>query len=889
MAMFNHVRRATPCPLRVMLLATCSLSWGTGSQAEPFDLDARIITNPGRDGAIRGGPGKADAPALMPHADASFLSPFVQGRPPADRGMSSGADASGPPLEDPDAKGQRTTGGAPRVLTPIDVPLTLNGRFLGVISADIDLAGDGVIDAPRLLSLLEPELAPTVYDSLVSRIAGRPKVSFADVSSNQLRLSFDTAALELNAELTPEASAARQMHLAGNRPAPDPTAYPAPEPFSIGVNIAAAERYRHDDGQWSPLAGSLDILARVGAFGGLTLVGGFDYDADDPDGAWTRQEFRIVKDFYGSAIRATAGEFTTVADGFQGAGRLAGFGLERAYSAIRPFQNIRPAGREEFTLERDATVDVVVNGLIVQTLRLRAGRYALSDFPFFNGVNEVQLVSADAISGRRELATFDVFSGSELLGQGVSEFGFAAGRDEGAIAFAYDGPWIGTAYYRRGLAGGLTIGANAQASADARQIGASATFGSTWGLFLAQAAFSQDDARRRSGVAAAINYRRSFSFRAADDMRFTASAQHLGRGFSDVFEPARRTTEAWRATALLQWQGPFDIGMNVGMGWSRPHDRIRDRRQLDLGVNRSFGRVSAIANVTLSDRDDGRTEARIGVGLSLPLGGRWTSAARYDSRSNRIEGTVSRYARSRVGDISGEARFVGDGDARNASARINFVGNRFEAEAVHNRSYDLLGGGRGSAESSLAVSTFVAYAGGQVAIGRPTRDGFIIAPIHPSLGRGRVMLSAGDDVVARSGWLGPPVLPIRRAYGVNSFSISVDPLPPGYDLGAGQISVFPVFGAGYRLPVGSDASRIAVGVLVGPAGPVSLKPGLLERTPPDGRAPRPVFTNRSGRFVADGLAPGRYRLTFEGVPFEFVVNQKSEGVIDVGTLQPSDR
>ncbi len=897
-------RRARSWPLRAVLLAACSLPWATALEATPLELDAPIVTNPNRDGAVEGGWGAADPPAPAPLTDAPLPIAPAQGRPAAEREADIGADASDPPgqiLADPIAAGQIPAGeipsargrsvpsASPRVLTPIDAPLTLNGRFLGVISADVDRAGDGLIDAPRLLQLLDPEIAPALRDELAARIAGRDKAPFGDLSSDRLALRFDTVALEVRAMLDPAGAATRLMRLSGVARAPEPAAFPAPAPFSLGVNVAAAQRYQHDVDQWADLAGSVDILAHVAAAGGLTLVGGFDYDGADPDGPWTRQEFRLIKDFYKSAIRATAGEFTPSADGFQGAGRIAGLGVERAYSTIRPFQNIRPAGREEFTLERDATVDVVINGLTVQTLRLKAGRYALSDFPFFNGVNEVRLVSTDVLSGRRELATFDAFSGSDLLGPGVSEFGFAAGRDEGSVAFAYDGPWVATGYYRRGLSDGLTLGANAQISEKARQVGASATLGSRLGLVLAQAAFSQDDAGGRSGFAAALNYRRDFSVRTADDVRFTASAQHLSRGFSDVFEPGRRVLEAWRVTALLQWLGPFDIGMNLGAGWSRPHDGSRDRRQLDVGLSRSFRRVSAIANLTVSDRDDGRTETRIGLGLNIPLGGRWASTGRYDSRGRRVEGTLTRYARSSVGDISGEARFLQDEEARDLSARLDYIGNRFEAEAIHNRRYDLLGGGQGAAESSLAINTFIGYAGGRIAVGRPTRDGFIIAPVHPSLREGRIVLTAGDDVIARSDGLGPPVLPIRRAYGINGFTIGVDPLPPGYDLGTGQLRVFPPFGAGYHLTIGSDASRIARGILVGPTGPLPLKPGLLEAVPPDGRPPRPVFTNRTGRFVADGLAPGRYRLTVEGLTFEFVVSQQTQGVVDVGTLHPIDR
>ena len=84
------------------------------------------------------------------------------------------------------------------------------------------------------------------------------------------------------------------------------------------------------------------------------------------------------------------------------------------------------------------TEDTVNNTATIEALTTGAQTFEM----VFNGVNEVRLVSTDVLSGRRELATFDAFSGSDLLGPGVSEFGFAAGRDEGSVAFAYDGPWV---------------------------------------------------------------------------------------------------------------------------------------------------------------------------------------------------------------------------------------------------------------------------------------------------------------------------------------------------------------------------------------------------------------------------------------------------------------
>src|SRR5690606_35550372 len=132
-------------------------------------------------------------------------------------------------------------------------------------------------------------------------------------------------------------------------------------------------------------------------------------------------------------------------------------------------------------------------------------------------------------------------------------------------------------------------------------------------------------------------------------------------------------------------------------------------------------------------------------------------------------------------------------------------------------------------ESLWRVSTFLGYADGAFALGRQSREGFVIATRHPSLRDSRLALTdGGGEAVARAGWFGPALAPINRAYGVNRFVVVVDPLPAGYDLGAGVLSTFPGYGSGYRMVVDSDASRTVIGVLSGPDGPLALISGTIE-------------------------------------------------------------
>jgi outer membrane usher protein len=125
--------------------------------------------------------------------------------------------------------------------------------------------------------------------------------------------------------------------------------------------------------------------------------------------------------------------------------------------------------------------------------------------------------------------------------------------------------------------------------------------------------------------------------------------------------------------------------------------------------------------------------------------------------------------------------------------------------------------------------------------------------------------------------------PARVAYGV-------DDLPVGYDLGAGAFDLFPAYKSGYRLTVGSDYTVTALGTLVDEHGePIALLTGKARE---EGREDGPtvtVFTNRAGRFGAQGLRPGRWILEMATEPpTRFVINVPKDavGLVKLDALRP---
>jgi outer membrane usher protein len=125
--------------------------------------------------------------------------------------------------------------------------------------------------------------------------------------------------------------------------------------------------------------------------------------------------------------------------------------------------------------------------------------------------------------------------------------------------------------------------------------------------------------------------------------------------------------------------------------------------------------------------------------------------------------------------------------------------------------------------------------------------------------------------------------PSRVAYDVNN-------LPVGYDLGAGAFDLYPAYKSGYKLTVGSDYTVTAFGTLVDEKGePVALLTGTAMQEGGDGAHKITVFTNRGGRFGAQGLRPGRWLLDMATDPatrYLLDVPKDAVGLVKLETLRP---
>jgi outer membrane usher protein FimD/PapC len=792
-----------------------------------------------------------------------------------------------PPASSP----QKTPDASPPVAPPsivtrgrvdIEAPLLLNGKVIGELDLSVDANGDGDLDAARFVTLLSTVLDADLLNAIKSKVAARPRVTIAELSMPPLVVVYDPASLELRVSLPAARMSTQTMSFRGYEQ-PDPSRFSPQAKVAAGVAIGVDQRFIDSgpDAGRAPLRVTTDAFATFGAFPGVTLRGGGLFTEDPGHGFhFERAQTRLTYDSFSDAVHYVVGEFSPQVSGFQGSAPMLGIGVGRDYAGIRPFENIRPSGRGGVTLDRPSTVIVEVNGIETRRLRLEPGRYQLTDLSSVSGANDVRLFVEDDL-GRREVASAAFFTSTSMLDGGLTDFGAAIGKRE-SIRTEYGGPLTATGYVRHGIGGYLTLGIGGQYAAGDWQLDAEAVVGTPIGLFRAQG--SASDVADKKGFAASLDWIETFTT-GKSTWSFTILSSVFSRDFASPFDRTGRVNDQrWRIDARADWRrGDLGVTLVANMASTRTHS---EQEGVDLTGYYNRGRLSYTATLGVEREGRGSWGPRALIGISLRLGSRATASVRADTKRGAMVGEISRYPVDEVGDWSGRLQVSRDADRLGLTGEARYFGNRFIANLDQDYYSAQSSKGIATRETDLRVSTFIGFADGALAIGRPTPGNFAIYPRHSSLDGSKVVVrDESGYVVGKQDFLGSALVPFNRAFSPVYETYDVDPLPLGYDLGEGRLAAFPGAFSGYRVQVGSDDSRAAVGYLIAPGGPVANFAGTVEKVGDAKFGTRNFFTNDSGRFAVDRLSAGNYVMRINGVEVaRFTIVPKSEGLVDVGQL-----
>ena len=755
----------------------------------------------------------------------------------------------------------------------VNLPLLFDGAYQGDIPVVITPEGQVSVDVQRFIALLGRRASADLAVRIRGLAGSGANVDLAQLRTIGIEAAYDSATLELRVSI-PVAQQGSQTLSAYERSQQAIPADTVPQQdFSATATITARDTYRwharNVPGSFEPIRIAADLAANIGGANGVYLFAQTEYQSSSLRD-FRRGNIVAIHDDPVHAIRYSAGDVAPVAAGFQTSPLIGGVSVERQYGTLQPFRNIRPSGQFSFVLERPSTIDVVVNGATLRTVRLEAGQYDLRDFPFFNGLNQVELYVVDNF-GRRLLASFSQYFSARLLDRGIFEFGANAGfleRLNGTGSrYRKDRPAF-TGYVRYGLSSSFTAGANLQLSSNQWMGGLEAAWASPIGTVGSLVSISHYDGRG-SGHAMLVSYEGSARklgplIRPQLNLEFQLTSRN--------FTPLTLNSVINRYRYTMQGRFATQLPANFGLGLSFSHLVGRDlepnQTRYATTLSHRIGPVNFTGSFERVQTRGPLRESRALLTMSLPLGRSQSARASYDTRDNLVSVEYARFQRDEVDSIGGRAAITRGDSGASIAGELGYNGNRFAALLEHQRITNSGFGGVRSQETSLTIGTQIAFAGDSFAIGRPVGPRFAIVSAHSTIEDATVNVRQGpgrDNPQARTDFLGAALAPAGNAYTPNQLRIDVDNLPVGYDIGPGQYDVVPGPTAGYAITVGSDASRVIIGTAVDAAGaPVSLQGGSIRSLDNPNFQPVLLFKNRGGRFVANGLAPGRYEIDLGG-------------------------
>ena len=702
----------------------------------------------------------------------------------------------------------------------------------------------------------------------------------------------------------PDTRAPRRISAVGTPDSVQNRNFAEPAPVSAFANLRSNLDYISQ----APKDQETGLLAPAGTVDGAIRVFGpvVEGEASFNGSDWYRRGTRAVVDLPDDEIRLRAGDLFLDRSGFQNAEDVAGVSVSRLYNELAPGRNVRPTGRRSLRIDRPSDVEIFVNNRPMRRLRLQPGTYDIQDFTFFSGDNSIRIVVEDD-TGRREVIDYSLFFSRDLLEPGLDEFALFGGIEAPLSENEPDyrrGKPIASGFYRRGLNETLTAGINAQGDRSTRMVGLSGIWATPVGSFDADVAGSERDGEG-FGTALALQWELlNFDLGPPGQNSLRTAIEARSSKFAAISsDEAGITSNPFIVDTTLSYSR--ELGPSTSASISTRYGLARgdngDSYGADLTLSQQFGSEWLLSTTVgynhsgsgaSSDRGFLGDGVSAFVSLSYSIDLRSRARATYDTRDNRTNLSYSRYGGQSNNSYSVDAQLERTNEDASLSGNVTYYGNRGEIGLAHIANATNLDGDTLENRSSLRPAFSLAYAGGRVAMGRPILNSFALVDAAANLENRTVTVGPSkEEEEARSDWLMPATVWDLSPYSPRRLNFDVDKLPVGYDLGAGAFELNPPYKSGYDLTVGSTYNVTAVGTLLDARGEaVALSVGEADDLSGGGKRSISVFTNRAGRFVAQGVGPGRWRLRMDTTPpieFEMLIPADTLGLYRAGELKPA--
>ncbi|KZN69805.1 pilus assembly protein PapC [Pseudoalteromonas luteoviolacea S4060-1] len=771
----------------------------------------------------------------------------------------------------------------------MDFPVRLNSAEVGQVSAATNGFELASITAVEFKSSLQSVLSDSVNDWLTRK--GDTPITLEEFAAKGIDLKMQPQDLTIDMTLTEAAMATdsltygRQKHF--DKPK-DEASWAMLNNFNLNHERSNNSHDHKSQLEWL-------MNANLGGGDGVNMRGALFWEnGNTQDSDVYRGDIALFYDRPDKPLRITLGDTQINSSGHLAGAQLAGISFEKAYSRLQPQRRITPSNSQQFVLPRAANLEIYINDFLISRIRLKAGRYDLSDLPLTSGVNNIQVVATYA-NGETQEFYFTTHYNARLLAKGLSDYSLAVGKLSTLEQrrYEYDDELFVSGNYEYGVTDKLTLGVNGVTHPSGHVLGAIATVNSPIGNISAR--YSKSKASNQYGDIYSIETEHSVFGHG----NFGSPNLRLGYEVRSDF-----TNTPWlefdtissSSRAFMDYSYFINDNLDFNFSTSRVKDSdnfVTDNASIELNLR--YDEIRIRAGFAHNDSEDARivSDNQFFLNFTWNHYDRNTSnraRTQYSSRDKVASASYAKTNNNFVNDYGYEVRAEQGSDFRQEQLEASYTGAFVRADISatnYTRKQQ-----HADSSASINLSTSLGVADGYIGMGATTTTPFAVITKHKTLKDAEVLVNVdrqGRAQTKPSDEIGA-LIELGTGYSNSQLNIDVPDAPLGYDWGPGMYVVVGGASTGHHIQIGSELSYTIIGNLLDDKGmPIAMKRGRVVKTQVSSDnelAPLsvPIFTNRTGRFVVEGISIGDYVVEINGMTGQFSISDKEQRFIRVGAL-----
>lgn len=771
----------------------------------------------------------------------------------------------------------------------MDFPVRLNVAEVGQISAATDGFELKSISASEFKKQLHSVLSQNVIDWLTRQ--GETPISPEEFAAQGIELKLQAQDLTIEMSLSEAAMATdnlsygRQTHFEQ----PKGEAYWA---MLNNLNLNHERFNNHNDhrSQFEWL-----MNANVGGGDGVNMRSSLFWEnGSRRETKVYRGETALYYDQPDKPLRITLGDTSINSTGHLSSAQLAGFSIEKAYSKLQPQRRITPGNSQQFVLPRMAILEVYINDFLISRIRVKAGRYDLSDLPLTSGENNIRVIAIYP-NGEQEEFNFTTHYNARLLAKGLSDYtlsvGYLSSFEE--RRFEYDDDLLVSGSYEYGLSDHFTFGFNGAVHPRGHVIGSLATINSPVGNISIR--YSQSEVDNTTGSIYSIETEHSVF----GDGNVGSPNLRIGYEISHNF-----TNTPWlefntinnRNRAFVDYSFFINEHIDLNFNAARAKDEYNlTTDNVSTELNLRYEDIRMRIGYNFSDSEDERfiSDNKLFLTFTWNYDSRKTNhrtRAQYNSRTKVSSASYAKTNYNFVNDYGYQVLAEQGDDFRQEQLEASYTSS-FMRTDISASNYSRYGIGSESS-ASVNLSTSLGVADGHIGLSATTTAPFAVITKHKTLNDANVLVNVDRNGRAQSkpsSQVGS-LIDLGSGYSKAQLNIDVPDAPLGYDWGPGMYVKVGGAATGHHIQIGSDLSYTVIGKFADNSGTaIAMQRGRIVKRQTDIDADNqpqswPFFTNRTGRFVIEGISTGQYLVELGDMTGLINISGTEQRFVRVGTI-----